>query len=114
MDYEEKKRPGWGAHWLLPQEYRAAWGARAIADKNYRKDVDGSHVASLLADRQAGVGKNEDLSELLKWVNTAILPIYMYYDGASSKVIVRDFGKFHARWTPNGSYGYVYIVAWVE
>jgi len=103
----------WGASWLLPEEYRAAWGARAIADKQYRYGKEtGEYIASLLPDRQHAVGEWE---ELRKWINTKVLPITMaYYDGSSHKVTEVDDGRFHARWTPNASFGYIYIVAWED
>ena len=106
------KQPAWGASWLLPEEYKAAWGARAIADKCYKNGVwKGDHIASLLGDRQHAVGEWE---ELRKWINSKVLPITMHYDGASNKVTEVNDGRFHARWTPNGSYGYIYIIAWED
>jgi len=107
-----ESKPVWGASWLLPEEYKAAWGARAIADKHYKNGRwGGMHVASLLGDRQSAVG---DWDELQKWINANVLPITMYYDGSSTQVAEVNDGRFHARWTPNGSFGYIYIVAWED
>ena len=111
---EGQRRLGWGAGWLLPEKHSAAWGARAVADKNYEKTMYGTHIANLLADRQSGVGENETLLQLLKWLDHKVLPITMDYDGSSREVTEVNDGNCHARWTPNGSYGYVYIVAWVD
>ena len=109
---EERKLPAWGATWLLPKEWSAAWGARAIADKQYKRGKwTGDHVASLLPDRQ---GSSGELDRLREWINTKILPITINYDGSSSKVTEVNDGNFHARWTPNASYGYLYIVAWED
>jgi hypothetical protein len=113
-----EQKLGWGAHWLLPDKWSAAWGARAIADEDYKpnrnKYEPPMHVASLLADRQSGAGKNEPLGRLLKWINENLLPIKMLYNGSSTEVTIKDDGEFHARWTPNGSHGYIYIVAWMD
>jgi len=112
---EEKRKLTWGAHWLLPEEHSAAWGARAIADKQYKYDKwTGSHIASLLPDRQSGAGNNENLKALLAWLKDRILPISLIYDGSSRVVTEVNDGEYHARWTPNGSFGYIYIVAWVD
>lgn len=111
--HTETKKLGWGASWLLPEEHSAAWGARAIADKNHKTNF-GTHIAGLLADRQSGIGKGEALVELLKWLNHNVLPITIDYDGSSREVTEVNDGNCHARWTPNGSYGYIYIVAWVD
>ena len=109
---EEKKVPAWGATWLLPKSWSAAWGARAIADKQYRNGKwTGDHVASLLSDRQGASG---DWKRLQEWINKKILPITDFYIGSSRKVTEVNDGRFHARWTPNGSYGYIYIVAWED
>lgn len=109
---EEKRGSVWGANWLLPEEYSSAWGARAIADEYYKQGKrTGKSVATLLGDRQSAVGEWE---ELRKWINTKVLPITMYYDGSSNKVTEVNDGRFHARWTPNASFGYIYIVAWED
>jgi len=115
---KETRTPGWGAAWLLPKEWSAAWGARAIADEEYdpkrSKWEAPMHRASLLADRQSASGKNEAVRKLLDWINENVLPIRMIYDGCSREVTVVDDGEFHARWTPNASFGYIYIVAWMD
>ena len=115
---EEQKKPAWGAHWLLPDNWTAAWGARAIADEEFRARSEqykpAMHIANVLPDRQAGAGKNEDLLLLRKWINKKLLPIKMLYDGRSEEITILDDGEFHARWTPNKSYGYIYIVAWMD
>jgi hypothetical protein len=111
---EEKKSLGWGASWLLPKEHSAAWGARAIADKNFTKEKFGTHIADLLHDRMSGIGGKEALDKLFSWVNKNILPITMDYDGSSCDVTEVNDGEFHARWTPNGSFGYIYIITWVD
>ena len=107
--------PSWGASWLLPETWIAAWGARAIADP-YPTTTDGgtTHVASLLADRQNGVGKVKDLKQLFNWINEKLLPLRLAYRGESTEITILDDGEFHARWTPNGSFGYIYIVAWMD
>jgi hypothetical protein len=113
------KKLGWGASWLLPEEWTAAWGARAIAEKDYSPNTyqsykHGTHIASLLPDRQSGAGNNESLKGLLAWINDRLLPIRMFYDGRSTEITILDDGCFHARWTPNGSFGYIEIVAWMD
>ena len=113
-----QRKLGWGAGWLLPEEHRAAWGARAIADRVMLRPgedlITPTHVADLLPDRQSGVGENEPLKNLLAWINKNVLPIRMNYDGSSREVTEVNDGNCHARWTPNGSYGYIYIVAWMD
>lgn len=104
--------PAWGATWLLPKKYRIAWGARGIADKAYNRLR--THVVSLLPDRQSAVGDMDRWQELKGWIEKNLLPLYLNYDGKSEKVEEIDDGKFHARWTPNGSFGYVYLIAWED
>jgi len=113
-DETDRSRPTWGADWLLPKNFTIAWGARAIADKNYDKLKKGTHVASLLYDRQGGAGNLAFWDDLKDFLDNHILPIQMNYDGSSNEVTNVDHGKFHARWTPNGSYGYIYITAWMD
>jgi hypothetical protein len=104
-------KPAWGASWLLPENYTVAWGGRGIADKAYGNS-EYSHVVSFLPDRQEAVGKMEKWGELKGWLESKVLPITLNYHGSSTEVTEVDDGEFHARYTPNGSYGYVYVIAW--
>lgn len=115
IEKQKVTMPSWGATWLLPDKWSAAWGARAIADP-YPTTADGgaTHVASLLADRQNGLGKAKYLKQLIRWINENVLPIRLAYRGESEEVTILDDGEFHARWTPDRSYGYLYIIAWMD
>jgi hypothetical protein len=114
MEQTDRSRPAWGADWLLPKNFTIAWGARAIADKNYDKLKKGTHVASLLYDRQGAAGNLKHWNDLKNFIDNKILPIQMDYDGSSTEVTKVDDEEFHARWTPNGSYGYIYVVVWMD
>ena len=115
---QERKFPAWGATALLPEKWTIAWGARAIADRVVRvEDYTGktpTHVASLLGDRQGAAGNLDMWDELNDFLGNHVLPIRCNYDGSSREVTKVDQGEFHARWTPNGSYGYIYIIAWKD
>jgi hypothetical protein len=111
---EERVKLAWGAAWLLPDKWTAAWGARGIADKNCRPESDDSHVVGLLYDRQSAAGNNAAVKELLSWINGTVLPIFGAFYGDGKEVFKKDDGDFHARWTENASYGYVYVVAWMD
>lgn len=108
-------RPNWGASWLLPDQFTIAWGARAIADRIYHPaNSKYSHVASLLSDRQHATGNMDKWEKLQKWINSKILPIKLNYWGSDTKVTRIDDRHFHCCYTPNGSHGYLYIVAWMD
>ena len=114
----EMKGPSWGATWLLPDKWSASWGARAIADQAMLRPgedlIAPTHIANLDPARVSGAGRNKDLDDLIRWINQSVLPIRINYDGASTDITILDDGSFHARWTPNGSHGYLYVVAWKD
>jgi hypothetical protein len=113
MEKDRQAVPVWGASWLLPTKFTTAWGARAIPDKTYKNGKwTGGYTASLVPDRQHAVG---DWGKLQKWINSNLLPIVLTnYNGASCEVTTVHDGDYHACWTPNASYGYLYIIAWED
>jgi len=112
--------PNWGASWLLPDQFTIAWGGRAIADKNYSIDKFNpdnpkpTHVASFLSDRQHATGNMDKWPELKQWLESKILPIRLNYWGSDTKITRVDDRHFHCCYTPNGSHGYLYVVAWID
>jgi hypothetical protein len=104
-----------GAAWLVPTDAKAAWGARLI------------FPADLLHDRQGFYNWDSDAGRALKhWLNqegalkkalTAARKMAERYkitsDGREDVVLYEDDkGKFMG--TPNASYGYLYVAAWMK
>jgi hypothetical protein len=98
----------WGMVWLkLPENTKAVWGARAIAQWGYPLD--------LLYDRQDCRGEEIDRTTLCKWIDKHLKKIRdQKFMGDDRTVFSIDEDKYHFRYTPNGSFGYVYMTAWME
>lgn len=98
----------WGSPPLeIPEAAVTRWGARTIHEP---KNQGFEH----LSDRISGEGPN--LMELCDWLQKQMprfrkLAKGMY--GDSYEVLEQHESPFHFKMTCNGSYGYVYMVAWV-
>lgn len=82
------------------------WSARAIHD---RRGID------LLHDRQRFEG--DEAKEFTAFANKAVKQINRWSRGVAGKdydILSIDDAKYHARATPNGSYGYIYIRIWED
>lgn len=90
-----------------PEDIKAAWGARAIHTK---RGFD------LLFDRQSAEGSPSQ--DLVRWLNTkgldAMRERARSMSGAKDELVemTSECGRFRMDANTNGSYGYVYLVAW--
>ena len=106
---------GWGLRKEI-HGARAAWGARAIFHhREYSLDF--------LHDRQSAGGAEADRRRLAQWLSkkrgggiqllTNALKAKLVTP--SSDVTVRvDHGRYHAVASPQQSYGYMYVTAWID
>lgn len=100
----------WGMH--NDMNCRCCYGARAIYDT--RGNID------LLCDRQAYEGDQKDWKKMSRWLDKkAIKAMRKYFlkndiPTSSEHEWRMDDGDFHIMANPRGSYGYMYIVAWMD
>lgn len=98
---------------FVPKDANPAWTARAIwENKGYPFDI--------LYDRQTCSGDEDKRKELVEWLNKSGLKALcdaFVQNGFRTKttdyVLLRD-GKFSILGSPNGSYGYAYLGAWLD
>jgi hypothetical protein len=110
MTMQEKL--GWGAAHLLPDNATAAWGARLIITQT--GDVDIVH------DRQHAVGNDDDIDDLLNWLNNVpwrqslsdMLKSHQVSTREGAEVTVYQDPYIVVRGNSNGSHGYFYICAY--
>lgn len=97
----------------LPKNARAAWGARLIWPDD------------LVYNRQDMQGSDEDRKALAEWLNGGALrdaraearnlaKSYMLTSNENREVTLYDDGKGRIVANPNGSYGYLYVAAWLK
>lgn len=105
----------WGLQRNVPGA-SAAWGARAIFHHN------GYHL-DFLHDRQSAGGAEADRRRLAQWlskkrgggIQLLINALKAKLVTPSSNVTVRvDHGRYHAVASPQQSYGYMYVTAWID
>lgn len=112
---ETMDRLAWGLQ--PPAGTKAAWGARAC----YTFSADPERlVIDLLWDRQDAFGSREEREELSHWLNTeglaklrAELVRYRIGGDSDARATVRH-GAFAIDACPRQSYGYLYIVAYLQ
>ena len=99
----------------VPPEAKAAWGARLI----FRESSRGKFC--ILYDRQSAVGDKEHKEELgrvlnLKALKEAAEMWQTVSPGESDReeYLLYDDGRVRMKASPNGSYGYIYVAAWIE
>lgn len=101
-----------------PEGVKVAWGTRTI----YRYDSDPKRIGiDILWDRQDRRGLKEELEPLLAWVDSTGMTA-LRQELARSEVVgdsplravVRSDKGFVIEASPNASYGYLYIVAYVK
>lgn len=103
----------WGLSEAVPTTATAAWGARMI----YPND--------LVNDRQHAVGEKPDIERLLAWLNHGALRdarIQLYEDDKAGKLSPSNTDTFTVYEdhegivvaSPRGSYGHVYVAAWLK
>lgn len=106
---------GWGARDLVPEEAKAAWGARLIITQS--GDVDIVH------DRQDVVGVSDDAkTNLLSQLNASswrenlsnMLKSYQVSTREEAEVVVYENDWIAVKGNSNGSAGYFYIAAWLK
>jgi hypothetical protein len=107
---------GWRGY---PQEAKAVWGARLLWDEvaaggpglvHDRLDFGGeqSEVRKLLLALNAGVG-----NEMTKTAKALIDEGKMTASSSESFVLYED-DKVKAQASPQGSFGYLYVAAWLK
>ena len=107
----------WGLRREIPgARPSAAWGARAIF--HHRE-----YALDFLPDRQSAVGAEADRRKLAQWlskkrgggIKLLINALKAKLVTPSSDVTVRvDHGRYHAVASPQQSYGYMYVTAWID
>jgi hypothetical protein len=98
-----------------PQDATVAWGSRAIVDTR-----GGYATLDLLPDRQQFRGDEARIPELQAWLNQYALPELRrrvahfdpeLTDGRSHSISVIDGKGWRLMASQQGSYGYLYLVA---
>jgi hypothetical protein len=98
-----------------PPDATIAWGARAIVDTR-----GGFGTLDLLPDRQQFRGNETRILDLQAWLNQEALPELRrrvarfdpdLTDGRSHSIIVIDGKGWRLMASQQGSYGYLYLVA---
>jgi len=90
-----------------------AWSARAIwQNSGYPFDI--------LYNRQSCTGPEDKRKELVKWLNETGLELlraafmqHNFRTKTSDYILLRE-GKFAIIGSPNASYGYAYLGAWID
>ncbi len=98
-----------------PKKAKVAWGARAIF-----KPISKNPMVDILWDRQDAFGGEQERQDLVEWVKATGLPkLEEMIEEKASYSITRSHEVFKfedAGYTieasPQGSGGYLYIVAW--
>jgi hypothetical protein len=98
----------------IPEDARASYGARLI----HTELAAGG--TGLVYDRQEGTG--EAIEELIGILNgkrgllawAAVKRFGQEVRGSETVQYTYEDGDFKVQVTPNGSYGYIYLVAWLE
>ena len=114
MSTTDKISLAFGAHWLVPETAPAAWGARWIFPADQLWDRQGWHNPD-----------SADAAALKTWLNGGALKkanaearrlakrYTMTQDDANTYTLYEDaLGIIQG--TPNRSYGYVYVAAWLK
>lgn len=100
----------WGLS--MDMQCRCCYGARAIYDT--------SHNIDLLYDRQSYIGEQDDWTKISRWLNKKAMKSMRKYfrtnniQTSASHEWRMDDGDLHIMANPKGSYGYMYIVAWMD
>ena len=111
----------WGI--MPPEGTFTAWGARAIYKPcrlNYNKAIRGKWIPAeidLLYDRQSAKGDDKALKGLSTWMNKVALPKLRKtcsLSSSSEETVTIENDKFKLVASPKGSFGYLYIGAWVK
>lgn len=106
-------RLAWGYNPGLPEEFRAAWGARAIYS-SYGGGVD------LVHDRQDAIGPRDEIDELVRRLNGGVNREWMaaverlpLRGDRGEEFTVYDQDGLVVKVNTNGSGGYLYVVAYL-
>ena len=118
----------WGL--IKTVEASAAWGARAIYNRNHyagarmsRAKAGTGVCVDVVWDRQSIAGEEPAKRALAQWLakktggGMTLLAKRLKADGVypeDSIEIAIDHGRFHLRANPRSSYGYLYITAWMD
>ncbi len=103
----ERLQTAWGLQ--PPDDAVAAWGARGIQERNH---VD------FPCDRQELVGDRQD--DFIDWISRTAMTWLQNVGPKLSPCrneedeLHSECGMYHMRVSTNGSYGYVYVVAWAS
>lgn len=109
-----QRRLAWGADWLVPEDAKAAWGARLIMENGH---------ADLLWDRQSDFGDKADYDRLISKLNEVkpwrgplekLIRQGEVRSDEANEVTVYEDDVIVVRGNSNGSYGYFYIAAWLK
>ena len=100
-----------------PKAAKVAWGARAIF-----KPISKNPMIDILFDRQDAFGDEKERQDLVEWVKATGLPSLekiidekaSYSTSKSREVFEFEDGGYSLEASPQGSGGYLYIVAWKE
>ena len=114
----QERTLAWGYNAAVPQDAKAAWGARLILTGN--SAITGG---DLLHDRQSGWGDKEWRDVLAERLNR-VQPwkqklATLVYDGrvrmdGDNEVVVYEDAIIKVVGNANASYGYFYMAAWVK
>ena len=99
-----------------PRGTAVAWGARTI----YKASSDPDRVMiDILHDRQDRFGDTEQLKPLCGWIGDSLKALRVELAGRdvrgdSTETVRIEADGFVLEASPNGSHGYLYIVAYVQ
>lgn len=117
MTAPEKKRLGWGAHRLVPENAPAAWGARLIVNQEGWVD--------LVPGRQDAIGSDEAVKALLDQLNGGVNKVWMerlreqlvagkIRVNQSADVTLYEDEALIVAGNTNASHGYFYVAAYLK
>ncbi len=114
MKFQVPAGSGWfGLHPRTEDEIAGAWGARAILTGSSK-----NQWVDLLSNRQQALP--DAPAEFIAWLKGPMMTWLegrcgeRWIDPASGDLFRLDDGVFHAIASPQRSYGYLYIGAWME
>lgn len=115
VDQQFERKLAWGYGSAVPDDTKAAWGARLILTADAGGD--------LLYDRQGGFGNMEDTARLRDHLNKVrpwrdqlarLVREGTVRSDEPNEVVVHDDDVIRVVGNSNGSYGYFYIAAWLK
>lgn len=106
-----KIKLAFGAQWLVPETVTTAWGARWIFPNDMlfdRQDLTGPDIAHLKQWLNSGAIAKARSAAALAAKRFRISP-----DSSVSVILYKDAGGVIVG-SPNSSYGYLYVAAWLH